>query len=73
MQSAIPARKADGVRKHGREGFRAIVFKAVAFVARSIERSRQRRALIDLGDDMLKDIGITRSEADRESRMPFWR
>ena len=38
-----------------------------------IERSRQRRALANLDDRSLNDVGITRSEAARETAMPFWR
>ncbi len=37
------------------------------------ERHRQRRALLELNDHMLKDIGIGRSEAYCEGRKPFWR
>lgn len=37
------------------------------------ELARQRRALLALNDRMLKDIGITRVEAEREARRPFWR
>ena len=37
------------------------------------EVSRQRRALLALSDDMLKDIGISRSQADAEGSKPFWR
>ena len=37
------------------------------------ERHRQRRALLELSDHMLKDIGIGRGEAYREGRKPFWR
>ena len=37
-----------------------------------IERMRQREALASLSDEMLRDIGITRVEAARESRKPFW-
>ncbi|MCW8848055.1 MAG: DUF1127 domain-containing protein [Sedimenticola sp.] len=36
------------------------------------ERYRQRRALISLDDRMLKDIGISRCEAEHESEKPFW-
>jgi len=32
----------------------------------------QRQALRGLDDHMLTDIGITRAEADREARKPFW-
>ena len=42
-------------------------------IARWIERARQRAALAALDDQMLRDIGITRAEAMRESEKPFWR
>jgi len=38
-----------------------------------IDRAGQRRALAELDDDLLRDIGITRYDAARESRKPFWR
>ena len=37
------------------------------------EVSHQRRALLALSDEMLKDIGISRSQADFEGSKPFWR
>lgn len=36
------------------------------------ERSRQRRALLELDDRLLSDIGIGRAEAEREAVRPFW-
>jgi len=42
-------------------------------IADWIARSRQRQALAELDDHMLRDIGITRVEAARESGKPFWR
>lgn len=33
---------------------------------------RERYALRNLSDDMLKDIGISRDAVQRESRRPFW-
>ena len=36
------------------------------------ERQRQRYRLQDLDDRDLQDIGLTRSEVDRERRKPFW-
>jgi uncharacterized protein YjiS (DUF1127 family) len=37
-----------------------------------IERSRQRRALSDLDDRQLRDIGLSREAAQAEARKPFW-
>ena len=37
------------------------------------QNSRGRQALGSLSDDMLKDIGVTRSDADIESEKPFWK
>jgi uncharacterized protein YjiS (DUF1127 family) len=36
-------------------------------------RSRQRRALSELTDDALRDIGLSRYDVVRESTKPFWR
>jgi uncharacterized protein YjiS (DUF1127 family) len=38
-----------------------------------MERSRQRRALADLDDRLLRDIGLARDEARRECANPFWK
>ncbi|WP_158044981.1 DUF1127 domain-containing protein [Skermanella pratensis] len=37
------------------------------------ENAVQRRQLLALSDDMLKDIGVSRSEANHEGSKPFWR
>jgi len=37
------------------------------------ERRRQRMALTDLDDNLLRDIGITRDEARREAARLPWR
>ena len=36
------------------------------------ERARQRRALSGLSDELLKDIGVSRADAVRESGKSFW-
>ena len=36
-------------------------------------RARQRQQLALLDDGMLHDIGVSRVEAETESRKPFWR
>ena len=38
-----------------------------------IDRGRQRRALGELDDRLLEDIGLSRADARRESAKPFWR
>jgi uncharacterized protein YjiS (DUF1127 family) len=37
-----------------------------------LERYRQRRTLSSLSDHMLKDLGVSRSDAGRESGKRFW-
>lgn len=37
------------------------------------DRRRQRRALLELSDHALKDIGLNRSDAFEEGSKPFWR
>jgi uncharacterized protein YjiS (DUF1127 family) len=37
------------------------------------ERWEQRRALEDLDDHLLADIGVSRGDAAREAAQPFWR
>ena len=36
-------------------------------------RQRQRRALAELEDQILDDIGISREQAHREAAKPFWK
>jgi uncharacterized protein YjiS (DUF1127 family) len=36
-------------------------------------RANERHALAQLDDRLLCDLGLSRSEAARESRKPFWR
>jgi uncharacterized protein YjiS (DUF1127 family) len=38
-----------------------------------IERHRQRASLSELNDALLKDIGISRADAQGEADKPFWR
>ena len=47
--------------------------RLVAQVERWMERRRQRHALWQMSDAMLKDIGLNRYEAWEESRKWFWR
>ncbi len=36
-------------------------------------RLHTRRAVLGLDDGQLADIGLSRAEAEREARLPFWR
>lgn len=38
-----------------------------------LERRRERRRLAGLSDHVLKDIGLTRVDAEGEARKAFWR
>jgi uncharacterized protein YjiS (DUF1127 family) len=38
-----------------------------------LQRSRQRRQLGTLSDNMLKDIGLSRADADNEISRRFWK
>lgn len=42
------------------------------YALRLIEVQRQRGELAKLSDQQLHDIGITREQAEREARRPFW-
>jgi uncharacterized protein YjiS (DUF1127 family) len=65
-----------GPRPSGRRGF----VSRVAYVVRSlarwidalIERRRGRLALLEMTDEQLKDIGVSRSDAYREGIRRFW-
>ncbi len=43
------------------------------YVRAWIERTRQRHALDDLDERLLRDIGVSRSAAQREIDKYFWR
>jgi uncharacterized protein YjiS (DUF1127 family) len=46
--------------------------RAVCTLLRWQELSRQRRALEELDDRLLKDIGLTRADVLQEATRPFW-
>jgi uncharacterized protein YjiS (DUF1127 family) len=47
--------------------------KWFAWISRCLDRGSQRRALSELDDHLLRDIGISRLQALREAGKPFWR
>ena len=63
------ARPEVGLRSAVRRGLTRV---AEAFLAWH-DRARERRALMQLSDDVLRDIGISRAEAQGEAAKPFWR
>ena len=54
-----------------------VKFKTVANCLNQLEHYNHlinsRRALAKLDDSMLKDIGLTRAEAENEAEKPFWK
>ena len=66
---APPAARASR-RERGLQKFAA---GAVTRLLHWHELARQRRTLLALDDRMLKDIGVTRAEAECEARRSFWR
>jgi uncharacterized protein YjiS (DUF1127 family) len=47
--------------------------RALRRIGSMIGKTRQRRILVELDDRLLSDIGLTRDQAAREARKPFWR
>jgi uncharacterized protein YjiS (DUF1127 family) len=47
--------------------------RALLLLALWCERARTRLLLARLDDKQLKDIGVSRADAEREWRKPFWR
>ncbi|MEX0759186.1 MAG: DUF1127 domain-containing protein [Tistlia sp.] len=66
-----------GRRAGARAGPRLSASQAVPALVQLLllwqERSNQRLRLRELDDHMLKDLGISRDQAWRESEKPFWR
>jgi uncharacterized protein YjiS (DUF1127 family) len=63
-RKALPARLGPGLPAWTR--------RAIELVLGWQEVARQRRALLKLDERLLKDIGITRADAEREASRPFW-
>ena len=72
MEVAIREGIQRGRYLHGqavRAAFRGLFVR----VSRVLMRSRTRRALAQLDDRMLRDIGLGAREVAQESKKPFWR
>lgn len=59
--------------RRGRYRARRVIVACMRLVALWVDRARQRRILATFDDRLLSDIGVTRLEAEREARKPFWR
>ncbi|MER8443244.1 DUF1127 domain-containing protein [Mesorhizobium sp. M1066] len=63
-------------RPSDRSGFVSRLVRLVRSLARWIDslldRRRSRLALLEMTDDQLKDIGVSRCDAHREGIRPFW-
>lgn len=70
---AMPARRERAAPQAGGRGVVPILRRAQTVVAVWSERLRSRRALRELDDDALKDIGLDQSAARKEALKPFWR
>ncbi|KAA3449770.1 hypothetical protein C7I87_15825 [Mesorhizobium sp. SARCC-RB16n] len=63
-------------RPSGQRGFAGQLVQVIRSLAqwidRLLERRRGRLALLEMTDDQLKDIGISRCDAHREGIKPLW-
>lgn len=53
--------------------FQLWLISAFSMILAWMERARERRQLVSLNDTMLKDLGISRADAEREYPKPYWR
>ena len=51
----------------------ALLKRLLQYLLTGIQRHRQRRALGQLDERLLRDIGITPKQARQEADKPFWR
>ncbi|MEM8790117.1 MAG: DUF1127 domain-containing protein [Pseudomonadota bacterium] len=53
-------------------GIRQAISELLAVFRVWAQRARSRRHLSDLPPHLLRDIGVTREEAEHEASKPFW-
>jgi uncharacterized protein YjiS (DUF1127 family) len=54
------------------QGARFSMTGALSWLELQLEKRRSRRALLEMSDEQLKDIGLSRSVAYSEARRPLW-
>jgi uncharacterized protein YjiS (DUF1127 family) len=54
-------------------GLRLVPLRMVVRLLEWQERSRQRAMLAMMDEHLLRDLGLTRSDAQEEYQKPFWR
>ena len=70
--SAVPTIRASRLDKAPAAASRHKLAGFLRRFAFCVSRWRQRRALANLPDHLLHDIGVTRDQAAREASRPFW-
>jgi uncharacterized protein YjiS (DUF1127 family) len=53
-------------------GFVLVLVSLTKYIGSLLERRRSRLALLEMSDEQLKDIGISRCDAHSEGIRPFW-
>ena len=74
--TVIPLHEVDGPRVGSRRTRYAppsVVRRVLLFLREWQRRARDRSQLAQLDDRMLRDIGLTRADAEFLSNKPFWR
>ncbi|AMX92554.1 DUF1127 domain-containing protein [Mesorhizobium sp. M7A.F.Ca.US.014.04.1.1] len=76
IRHSSAALSAQSTRPSAQRGFVSRLVRVLRSLARWIDnlldRRRSRLALLEMTDDQLKDIGVTRCDAHREGIRPFW-
>lgn len=71
LAQALPA--ASRPRLASRGAWASVVRRGRALVRLWLRRARTRRALAELDERLLRDVGLDPMTARAEARLPFWR
>jgi len=69
----IDAGRLEGDRRHGPAKALDLPNRVMNRLVHAFRRQRQRSALAQLDEHLLRDIGISREQARAESDKPIWR